>query len=230
MSLSPIAFFGALDETNPKSTDSRTISDDQHRNILASMKQQAPNWTAAVTATHGDVNLLAGYVAAGTKPLPGVGGATILWFYSNTVPPGYTIEAADTNLRNLSIAPGGAVPVGGGTIAGDIDPSAATLNVDVVNITVDLPANTGGHGLSGAENGPHTHSVAAGAYSTGPTGYRSEASQQNNGGQTSGSSGSGTPHTHPIGGTASQTIGTGTGSTANFNPRRAMGVMGKLDA
>lgn len=230
MSLSPIAFFGALDETNPKGSDSRTISDDQHRNILASMKQQAPNWTAAVTATHGDVNLLAGYVAAGQKPLPGVGGATVIWFYANTVPPGYAIEAVDTNLRNLSIAPGGAVPVGGGTIAGDIDPSAATLNVDVANVTVDMPANTGGHTLVKAEV-PNTGEVIAdkdplylfsNASTPSPVSAYPIKSVTAAGGDGA--------HSHPIGGVASQTVGTGIGSTADFNPRRAMGVMGKLNA
>lgn len=167
---------------------------------------------------------------SGQKVLRGVAGTTVIWFYANTVPPGWTIEAPDTNLRNLSIAPGGAVPVGGGTIAGDIDPSAATLNVDVVNVTVDLPANTGGHTLVKAEV-PNTGEVIL---SKDPLYLFSNASTPSpvlaypiTGTDTAGGGG---VHSHSIGGVASQTVGTGIGSTADFNPRRALGVLGKLNA
>lgn len=224
MTLSPAAFFGDLDETNPQGGDSRTISDNQHRNIINSCKSQGPNWTGAITSTHEDLNLLDGYVAGSLKPVPGVGGETVHWFYG-PLPAGYTVEQPDTNLRNLAIADTGA-----GSIAGDIDPSAATLDTTVINVSVDLPSDTGGHALTEAENGPHTHGQT-GKIQDGVSAFP----RSGNAGTTSqalniDSSGSGTPHTHPIGGTAAQTSGSGTGSTTEFNPRRAIGQLGKLDA
>ena len=71
MSLSPVGYFGNLDDSNPKGSDSASISDDQHRNILASCKQQGPNWTGAITATHTAINSAA-TKAANTDP--GYGG------------------------------------------------------------------------------------------------------------------------------------------------------------
>ncbi len=167
---------------------------------------------------------------AARKVMQGVGGETAVWFYNATVPAaaGWELLVADSNLRNLTIAPGGATPVGGGTIAGTVDPSASTLEVTVTNVSVDLPANTGGHALTEEENGPHTHSYS-GYVDNGIQGGGGAAARTPTAKNTV-SSGLGTPHTHPLGGTASQTVGSGTGSTAAFNPRRAIGVLGRLSA
>lgn len=216
MSLSPIAFFGLLDETNPVGTDSRTISDDQHRNILASMKQQAPNWTAAVTATHGDVNLLSGYVAAGRKPLSGAGGVTVMFFYNDTVPTGWTVNQVNTDPLYLAIAP--VQPAVPGVYG--VDPCALTsMGVTVQNVTVDLPASVANTTLD------LTQVPAELITSTGPTAVGTGAA-----GFISGNTGGGQPHNHTLGGTAAQTPGSGTGSSTGFDPKRAIGILGLLDA
>jgi len=165
---------------------------------------------------------------SGQKVMRGVGGTTKIWFFSATVPVGWTPDVSTTFAHNLvTDSDAGA---SGGTYIGTQNPAVGTLDVTVTNVSVDLPANTGGHALTDEENGPHFHSVGAGAYSTGPTGYRSEANQQNNGPQITGTSGAGVPHTHPLGGTAAQTVGSGTGSTAAFEFRAAVGIIGTLDA
>ena len=229
MPLQPPNFFGLVDPTNPVGTDSRTISDDYHRMALASMQQQAPNWTGAITASHEDLNLLAGAVNGGNKVMIGVGGTTVVYFYNNTVPPFWTVTQPDTNLRNLTIAGSGDT---GGTIDGTIDPSAATLDVTVDGdntISVNLPANTGGHALTAAENGPHSHTQ----YVRDDTGSGTVSAERArnfsgpNAAEATASSGSGTAHTHPLGGTAT---GTTSNNTAAFNPRRAIGILGTLNA
>ncbi len=178
---------------------------------------------------------------AARKVMQGVGGETAVWFHNATVPAaaGWELKVADTNARNLTIAPGGATPVGGGTIAGDIDPSAATLDVTVTNVSVDLPATTGGHILTGQQSGIQGHAhpgrgVRDGASSgiiavvTANAQNVLETAQHNMG--SVGDTDANQEHTHPLGGTASQTGGSGTGSTAAFNPRRAVGVLGLLSA
>ena len=156
---------------------------------------------------------------ASRKVMQGVGDETVVWFYNATVPAaaGWSLETPDANVRTLMV--GGT----GGTIAGSQDPSNTSLGLNTT-VTVNLPADTGGHALTAAENGPHTHSYTVPVFNGGgaPGG---SAAQLATGG-TTGSSGSGTAHTHPLGGTAA---GTGTG-TAAITPRYAMGVLGKLDA
>lgn len=232
MPLQPPNYFGLVDPANPLGTDSRTISDDYHRMALASMQQQGPNWDGAITATHEDLNLLSGAVAAGAdKALIGVGGTTVVWFYNATVPPGWTLNAPDANLRNLTVAGSGDT---GGAIDGTVDPAAATLDVTVDgdnSIALDLPANTDGHALTAAQNGPHTHlELATTGLGSGLTRialHDTASAVCVDGGCATGSSGSGAAHAHGITG---QATGTFSGSTAAFNPRRAVGVLGTLDA
>lgn len=229
MSLSPAAYFGNIDANNPIGSDSRTISDDQHRNILKSLKDQGPNWTSAIISTHSDLNLLSGWFAAGKVPAPRVANITVEWFYNTSVPVGYTPIFPDSNIRNLCIATSGF-----GTVSGTIDPSSSTLDVTVTNVSVDLPANTGGHGLTQDENGQHRHLERGRGEGGGTVGNSVAIINTTNpdveAENFTNYSGQGTPHTHPLGGTASQTAGSGTGSTAAFNPRRATGILGKLNA
>lgn len=174
---------------------------------------------------------------AARKVMQGVGGETAVWFHNATVPAaaGWELKVADTNARNLTIAPGGATPVGGGTIDGDIDPSAATLDVTVTNVSVDLPADTGGHVLTVSEMPSHYHKQS---YTPDSSSGRSNTPSVNTANSSSNActdtrtqtQGGDAPHVHPLGGTASQTVGSGTGSTATFNPRRAIGVLGLLSA
>jgi len=156
---------------------------------------------------------------SGQKVLRGVGGTTVIWFYSNTVPPGYTIEAPDVNLRNLSIAPGGAVPVGGGTIAGADDPSNLAYTKDVTPAgtigAVDVPHTHTGSGTTSAGPAGNTYNTAGGPAPS-PAGHAHTYSFTT-------SAPTGATHDHPFTGTANSV-------DVLFNPRRAMGVLGKLDA
>lgn len=217
MTISPIAFFGLLDENNPIGNDSRTIADDQFRNVLASCKQQAPNWTGPVTSTHGDVNLLAGYVVDSIKPMPGEGGVTVLFAYNADTPPaGWTIEEPDTNLRELIIGPA----VSGGTIGGSINPINLTDSV-----SVGISGNTGSSSVA------HTHD--AGSLSLGPStvnvdrdsnGFSSTADNTHShdvSGNTGGASS--TSHSHSDGSLS------GSGSVS-ISPRYARGILMKLNA
>ena len=234
MPLQPPNYFGLVDPTNPVGTDSRTISDDYHRMALASMQQQAPNWAGAITASHTDINTLTGAAALG-KPMVGVGGTTVVYFYNATVPPGWTLNQPDTNLRNLTIAGSGDT---GGTISGNIDPSAATLSVNVVNVSVDLPANTGNYALTTADVPNLNYQSGRATTCTGGDvkAFSSALCGGENGWDSSAgitkttTGGGGGAHSHTIGGTALQTGGSGAGSTATFNPRRAVGVLGTLNA
>ena len=155
---------------------------------------------------------------SGEKIFRGQSGTTTCYFYNDTVPTGWIPANPDANVRSLMV--GGT----GGTFAGSQDPSSFSTTVSTT-VTVNLPANTGGHSLTEPELAPHTHSVPSGASSSSITGYRSEASQQNNGAQITGSTGSGNAHTHPLGGTAG---GTGSGTTGTVTPRYAMGILGTL--
>ena len=156
---------------------------------------------------------------SGVKIFRGEGGTTTCYFYNASVPAGWTPANPDVSVRSLMV--GGP----GGTFAGSQDPSGFAASVGTT-VTVNLPADTGGHSLTVAEMPPHTHSVPSGGLSSGwSTGYRSEANERNNTAQTTGSSGSGNTHTHPLGGTAA---GTGTGATSTINLRYAMGILGTL--
>jgi len=166
---------------------------------------------------------------SGQKVMRGVGGSTTIWFYSSTVPPGWSIALPDALIRNLCVGPAG----NGGTIAGDINPSEPTLDVTVNNVSVDLPVNTGGHTLINDEMPSHTHTESA-ADDSGSGFLRPMRVNTALGcvptDCLTGARGGDQPHTHPLGGTASQTVGSGTGSTAAFNPRRAQGIFGRLNA
>ena len=162
---------------------------------------------------------------AARKVMQGVGGETTIFFYNATVPAaaGWTLAAPDANVRTLMV--GGT----GGTIAGSQDPSNTNLNV-ATTVTVNLPAVTGGHALTADENGPHSHIQRGSDGSSSGTTQVLQSQAVDNDIPTATPtqpSGLGTPHTHPIGGTAA---GTGTGTADAITPRYAMGVLGQLDA
>lgn len=213
---------GLAYSNEPTSGLKRQATGDVRMQILGSDRQR---WRSDVPEVQvGAVWKPIAWEEPGQKIMRGDAGVTVAWFYNTTVPPGWTIEAPDTNLRNLAVASGGATPVGAGTIAGDIDPSQAEFAVDTV-VSVDLPADTGGHSLTVGQNGPHQHSYAGNNVILAAAGGSGAGAPQGDTKVTE-LSGSGDPHTHPIGGTAA---GTGT-DTIPFNPRRAIGILGKLDA
>lgn len=105
----------------------------------------------------------------------------------------------------------------GGTSANRItDTNADSLNATGVGSETDAGTNavTGGHSLTAAENGPHTHPMANGTNAG--SGFILTQLNSASGSTNTGSSGSGTAHTHPG--------STWTGVTgANVQPSIAMG-------
>ena len=211
-------FFGLVDPSNPKGTDTRTISDDYHRMILQSLKNQAGNWTGAINATHLDVNLLTGIQAAGAKLLTGNGGSTVAYRWQNTADIGWTIEEPDVNIRELVIGPA----VSGGTVGGSIDPTNLTQTATVT--VSSLSGNTdaaGGHDhdkgtLSADEKEADYNSLAGGV----PL-----VTTQAHGHSISGKTGAEHDHVHGLTGVT----GAGT-ADVSIAPRYARGILQKLDA
>lgn len=161
---------------------------------------------------------------SGQKVMRGVGGTTVLYFYNDTAPTGWTLNAPDANIRELVIGPSGAGQ--GGQIGGASDPTTLDSTV-ATTVTVNLPAVVGAHSLTVAElpvNGEIITSKSAwynfsNASTPSPSpGYPITGTA---------SAGGGGSHDHPLGGTAA---GTGTGSIATISPRYARGILGTLDA
>ena len=219
MPLQPPNFFGLVDPTNPKGTDSRTISDDYHRMILQSLKNQAPNWQDAITAAHGDINLLAGLAAAGAKLLTGNAGVSVTYAYNNTAWVGWVVEDLDVNIRQLVIGPA----AGGAATGGLEDPTDNTYNLAT---TVSISGTTDNASV------PHTHPFSgttgdadSGPYNLGGGGF--PGVPPNHGHPFSGTTNqpSDTNHAHPV----SLTGGSGTG-TLQIQPRYARGILIKLES
>lgn len=226
-------FIEFWDVTRPFGTDLRTESDDYHRNFSKTVQDSFPAIGGAVTATHQDLNTIAGLNAAGTKPLPGVGGQTVVYFYLATPPPKYTPANPDGNVRNLTI--GGTFGTGGGD-----NPISQPVNT-TVTVSVTLPATTGDYTLTEADipahdhgsAGNHQHGISTGNADTPPFNLLAGADVFSEteftnaaGAHTHTSFGGGGPHSHTI---SSPSVGSGTG-TDTLTPRYAMGVLGKLDA
>lgn len=96
MPLQPPQFVGNLDSSNPIGTDSRTIADDSIRNFKEGVRMSFPIVTGAVSSSHGDLNLLAGFATAGRKIMTGQGGTTKALFANPSAPTGWTIDGALT--------------------------------------------------------------------------------------------------------------------------------------
>jgi len=105
---------------------------------------------------------------------------TKMVFFQASAPTGWTQDTSndDSMLRVVSGSGGGT----GGTHGASLGVPAST---------------TGGHSLTSAENGPHTHTVAVGVSVT-TGGGATGATYASTGPTTSSSSGSGTAHTHTL--------------------------------
>jgi len=152
---------------------------------------------------------------SGQKVMRGVGGSTTIWFYSSTVPPGWSIALPDALIRNLCVGPAG----NGGTIAGDINPTNMTKdishtpagtveNADAAHTHL-VSGTTGGNSACGP-NGPAGNAVAACNHSHSVSITSQAASGNANHGHTF----TGNLHTDDV----------------TFNPRRAQGIFGRLNA
>ena len=99
-------YFANLDNSNPINTDLGSDTDTTFRNILTSCKQQGPNWTGAITASHTELNKLDGATAStadlntvnGESSRPGtyVKGDTgmVMTFLQSSAPTGWVITTA----------------------------------------------------------------------------------------------------------------------------------------
>lgn len=131
MPLQPPQYVGNLDSSNPIGTDSRTIADDSIRNFKEGMRMSFPVVTGAVSSTHGDLNLLAGFASAGRKIMTGQGGITKALFANPTAPTGWTIDAALTSGQMVVTA--GTIngtATTGGDVGGTNDPGINNTTPD----------------------------------------------------------------------------------------------------
>jgi len=162
----------------------------------------------------------------GRTIMRGVSGATVVYFYNNTAPPGWTIEAPDANLRELVVGPS----AGGGTIGGSADPTSLFGPVNTtVSVTTTSTGVSQGHILTVAEMPSHRHEVIPETVGiTAPTGLRGAGSTSSTiNGYTRYTGGDGA-HSHAINSLVGTGTGTGTGNVT-ITPRYARGILAKLD-
>ena len=212
MPLDTATYFGLLDLTNPRGSDSRTLADDFHRVMRESCQIQFPNLTDEVTSTHQDLNLVSGIATTGAKLMTGDGGTTVMFVYNDTAPTGWTVTEPDANLRNLVIGPGGS----GGTIRGTDDPTnySETLVLTVSGVTAGEATHT--HSFSSSTGSPTVgdENVAAGSISVARQAHEHDFI---------GTTDSGSVHTHGVG---SLDVND---PTTSFVPRYARGRLVQLD-
>ena len=97
-----------------------------------------------------------------------------------------TITAPDFQDRvAMGVSSGGSITTVGATAGATTVASAGTNGV------------TGGHALTAAENGPHTHTLDLYGNNPAVTNFAASSNSVLGGSATTASSGSGTPHTHP---------------------------------
>ena len=215
MPLSPADYVGNLDPLNPVGTDSRTITDNEFRDVKKTVRDSFPNVKGAVTSTHTELNMVAGLTANSAKVMTGVVNSTVIYVYNLTAPYGWTLETLDANIRALMID--NAAPA---TVGGADDP--ATL-------AKDFTITTTGTGTTSIENTAHNHNFS---------GLTSSASVGNFVSGTNVSCAL-TSHTHTYSGTtgfenqnhAHTTSCSSSGlNTIAYAPRYAKGILVKLNA
>lgn len=206
MGLEVANFISDLNVAWPKGTDKRREGDDHIRLVKKTLTNTLPNLDAETTVTPTQLNSLAALEGAGigvgileivTELLLHVNkkGTIIMWDILNAaIPTGWVI------CDGATVAGYGDVPnmidrfvicAGGTYAAGDLDGDFTTELGGAHTPVVE------GHSLTAAENGPHTHPAAlvgfpAGAANIGGLTFRTDIVAT-----TTGSSGSGDPHTHP---------------------------------
>ena len=205
--------------------DARLLVNEGDIDDLETFRNYFPNVTGLVPGglSQNDLGLLSGKYTA-TQFLmrgkgTGSGDQTVIYKYNATAAAGWVTFVIDTNIRALFI---------------DQNQTAASAGFDnptehneTVNITINFPAATAGHTLTGEEMPVHNHSVPAGGFGCGwSIGYRSDSSCQNNSSQTTGNAGGSggvtQPHQHNIGGSDSDT------DNVQFRPRYAKGHLYQL--
>jgi hypothetical protein len=88
MPLEASEFIDQLNPSWPLGTDGVNTSDDHHRNTKKAVQQSFPNIGGEVTATHEDLNTIAGAASGGSPLVPR---AAILPYFGTVAPSGYLI-------------------------------------------------------------------------------------------------------------------------------------------
>lgn len=216
--------------TEPTSGFKREASEDLRMQVTATDVWQAlKTGVKILTPNSGGVLKHPVVEESGLNVMRGAGGTTVLYFYNDTPPTGWTLNAPDANIRELVIGPSGAGQ--GGVIGGSIDPTALTGSVSTT-VTVSITGATDGHVLDISQMPSHNHPGSTAPQSSdtgGADGTRRAArNATGNGTVNVAPQGGGLAHTHTL--TAVPGTGTGTGSLATVNPRYARGILATLDA
>jgi len=207
MSLENASFITQLQATNPTTTDKVKEGDDHIRLLKKVLQLTFPNMGGPMTKTHTDLNSVPGNLTAIIAGLISnlvPKGTIVIFDPSQPIPSGWAIcdghlevgYGTVPDLRGLFIKGGATLH---GTIAGA---DVATTDSSGAH---SHGGETGGHGLTAGENGPHSHTVPEGARYVDTQGTNDGLSSGNQAGNRNDSirstdaSGSGIPHTHPIG-------------------------------
>lgn len=185
MGLESATYINQLVNSNPTGSDGKSQGDDHLRLIKAVLQNSFPNLTGAMTMTQAQLN------AVGSPGALNVPGMITMWYGTEAaIPAGWKLcNGVGT------ISTGTAVPdlrdkflVGAGTTYTLGATGGATSHIHTANLVI------GGHALTVPELPAHTHSTV-GVSSQGVTGGGGIISVPGGTTQT-GSTGSGTAHTH----------------------------------
>ena len=173
-------------------------------------------------------------VETGQKAMQGIGGTTVVYFYNDTPPAGWTLNTPDANIRELVVGPSGTGQ--GGTIGGAADPTNFDVTYAIGTISIASTGMTDGHILTIAEMPIHSH--GAGSLKAQGSGIFYQgggvpANQVVDGGTDfningdTGNTGGGSPHQHGVTGLAGSND---VAATVAITPRYARGILATLDA
>lgn len=214
MALEIADFINQLVTTNPTGGDPKGQGDDHLRLLKRVLKTQFPNLDAAVTVTPAQINQL-----SQPNPLVPVG-AIVMWSGDlSLLPAGWKLCNGVGTISNGSPVPDlrDKFPVGAGLTYPVSTSGGAVNHSHTLSVTIN------GTALTAANLPPHTHSYALGSNDTTGTGWTQASPGNSSGSNTpsytleTGSTGSGTTHTH--------TAITSMGNASNLPPYFAIGFI-----
>ncbi len=190
MALETGTYISDLVATNPPGADDRSTADDHLRLIKSTIKASFPNISGAMTASHGDLNILVGKTLTSTDDkIDNLPATTLTVFQQSSAPTGWTKITThnDKSFRVVSGAAGSGGSVAFTTafasksVVGSISGTALSI--------AQMPAHT------------HTHAPGNGSYSSAASAFM-PSPPSGSAAHVSSSTGSGSTHTHTFTGTA----------------------------